>query len=299
MIYHKPVLLEKSVEGLNIKPEGIYVDLTFGGGGHSKEILKQLGQKGRLFAFDQDADAILNVPKDHRVIFIHSNFRFFRNFLRYYEIEKVDGIIADLGISSHQVDEWERGFTFMKNASLDMRMNKEDIKTASDILNDYPVEGLIRIFREYGDLNNARKLSEAIVKTRAGKRIRTSEDLKSSIAKHLPSHHHNKVLAKIFQALRIEVNDELDALKEMLRQTGSYLLKGGRLVVLTYHSAEDRIVKNYMKSGNTEGVIEKDFYGNFKSEFRLLNRSVIVPSEEEINTNSRARSAKLRIAEKL
>ncbi len=299
MTYHKPVLLEKSVDGLNIKPEGIYVDLTFGGGGHSKEILRRLEQRGRLFVFDQDADAILNVPEDPRVKFIHSNFRYFRNFLRYYEIEKTDGIIADLGISSHQVDEEERGFTFMKNASLDMRMNKEDIKKASDILNDYSVEDLIRIFREYGDLSNARKLSEAIIKTRTGKRLHTSEDLKLSVEKFLPRYQPNKILAKIFQALRIEVNDELEALKEMLMQTGSYLAPGGRLVVLTYHSAEDRIVKNYMKSGNTEGIIEKDFFGNFKSEFRLLNKSVIVPSEDEIYSNPRARSAKLRIAEKL
>jgi len=299
MIYHKPVLLEESINGLNIKPEGIFVDLTFGGGGHSSGILKALGKKGKLLAFDQDKDAIQNIQEDSRLIFINSNFRYLRNFLRYYEIEKVDGVLADLGISSHQIDTAERGFSFMKDADLDMRMNSGISVSAADVLNNYEEADLNRVFRQYGELNNASSLSRAIVKLRAKARIQSIKDFVDGIYPLLPRQKENRELAKIFQALRIEVNDEMSALKEILPQIADFLTPGGRMVFLTYHSLEDRLVKNFMKTGNLEGVLEKDFYGNIISPLRILNKNGTEPSEEEILANPRARSARLRIAEKL
>ncbi len=299
MIYHKPVLLEESINGLNIKPEGIFVDLTFGGGGHSSGILKALGKKGKLLAFDQDKDAIQNIQEDSRLIFINSNFRYLRNFLRYYEIEKVDGVLADLGISSHQIDTAERGFSFMKDADLDMRMNSGISVSAADVLNNYEEADLNRVFRQYGELNNASSLSRAIVKLRAKARIQSIKDFVDGIYPLLPRQKENRELAKIFQALRIEVNDEMSALKEILPQIADFLTPGGRMVFLTYHSLEDRLVKNFMKTGNLEGVLEKDFYGNVISPLRILNKNGTEPSEEEILANPRARSARLRIAEKL
>ncbi len=299
MAYHKPVLLSESIEGLNIKPKGIYVDLTFGGGGHSREVLRQLGNKGRLIAFDQDADAEKNLPDDKRVSFVMANFRYLRNFLRYHDIIQVDGILADLGISSHQIDKPERGFSFKTNTELDMRMSKLSAKTASTVLNEYDEGGLIRIFRTYGELKNARKIASTIVAARKSEVIQTTGDLDVALGNLVPKHNSSKFLAKLYQALRIEVNQELEALEEMLVQTKDALAPEGRLVVITYHSLEDRLVKNYMKSGNLEGDIEKDFYGKPLVPWKLINRSVIVPTEEELAKNNRARSAKLRIAEKL
>jgi 16S rRNA (cytosine1402-N4)-methyltransferase len=299
MTYHKPVLLEESVNGLNIKPEGIYIDLTFGGGGHSLRILERLGKKGKLLAFDQDLDAAANAPADPRFTFIHSNFRFLRNFLRYYSIDHVDGILADLGISSHQVDEKTRGFTFMHDAALDMRMNRDSSTTAADLLNDGEEGKLDRIFRDYGEIRGYHNLTRLIIKRRQEKAFSDTEDFISAITSFVPEYQRNKLLAKIFQALRIEVNDEMAALREMLIQAGESLNTGGRMVVLTYHSVEDRIVKVFLKTGNHEGKVEKDFYGNIARPYRLVNKNVIVPPDEEIKQNPRARSAKLRIAEKL
>ncbi len=299
MTYHKPVLLEESVNGLNIRPGGIYVDLTFGGGGHSLRILEKLDKKGRLYAFDQDIDARNNAPADSRFTFIHSNFRFLRNFLRFYNDEQVDGILADLGISSHQVDERERGFTFMQDTSLDMRMNQGAEMNAAGILNTRGQEDLERIFREYGELRESRKLAQIIVQRRQDRPFTGTEDFIGAVSPLVPEYRKNKELARIFQALRIEVNNEMGALKEVLEQSGSALIKGGRLVILTYHSLEDRIVKMFLKTGNTEGRVEKDFYGNISRPFRLISKNIIVPGEAEIKENPRARSAKLRIAEKL
>jgi 16S rRNA (cytosine1402-N4)-methyltransferase len=299
MIYHKPVLLEESINGLNIKPEGIFIDLTFGGGGHSSGILKKLGKNGKLLAFDQDLDARENLKEDSHLIFINSNFRYLRNFLRYYEIEKVDGVLADLGISSHQIDTAARGFSFMKEASLDMRMNPGALVSAADVLNTYDEQDLTRVFREYGELNNAHTLSRAIVKLRSKAAIQSISDFTESISQFLPRQKENRELARIFQALRIEVNDEMGALKEVLPQIESFLNPGGRMVFLTYHSLEDRLVKNFMKTGNLDGVLEKDFYGNIITPFKILNKNGTEPSEKEILDNPRARSARLRIAEKL
>lgn len=299
MIYHKPVLLEESIEGLNIKPEGIFADLTFGGGGHSSLILKKLGKKGRLLAFDHDADARQNIIHDSRLTFINTNFRYLRNFLRYFNIQKLDGVLADLGISSHQVDTAERGFSFMKDARLDMRMNQGILASAADILNHYEEKDLIRIFRNFGELPNAAAIAARIVRTRSMTLYSDIPEFIRSIQDLLPRQKENRELARIFQALRIEVNDELDALKELLPQLNDYLKPGGRMVFLTYHSLEDRIVKNFIKTGNTEGVLEKDFYGNRLVPFKILNGNGTEPGEKEIADNPRARSARLRIAERI
>jgi len=298
MGYHKPALLHESIDGLDIKPKGSYVDLTFGGGGHSLEVLKKLGKKGKLVVFDQDQDAFANVPDDKRLIFVGANFRYLKHYLRYHAIEKVDGILADLGISSHQIDQAERGFSFKSDAALDMRMDVRSKKTAAHLLNEAPREELVRIFKSYGELGNAYALSGAIQAAREERGIKTTGDLEGVLKRFIPGHQPSKFLAKVYQALRIEVNREMEALREMLVQTEACLKPGGRLVVITYHSIEDRIVKNYMRSGNLEGVIEKDFYGNVQSPWKLVNRSVITPSEEELRENNRARSAKLRIAER-
>ena len=291
-MYHVPVLLEESVSGLNIDPDGVYLDLTFGGGGHSREILKRL-KDGCLIGFDQDSDALANVPDDSRFIFVNHNFRYLRNFLRYCGYDEADGILADLGVSSHEFDEAGRGFSFRFDAELDMRMNQRSRLKATDILNTYSEENLIRIFRNYGEVDNVRRLVDLIVNARTGKMITRSEEFLQVIAPCVPKQKEKKYLAQVYQALRIEVNGELEAL-----EAERALRPGGRLVVITYHSLEDRIVKNFLKSGNFEGKVEKDFYGHVKRNFELVNRKVIVPSEEEIERNPRARSAKLRIAEK-
>ncbi|MEN8157747.1 MAG: 16S rRNA (cytosine(1402)-N(4))-methyltransferase RsmH [Bacteroidota bacterium] len=299
MGYHKPALLHESIEGLNIRPEGIYVDLTFGGGGHSLEVLKKLGKKGRLVAFDQDQDARANVPDDSRIIFVGANFRYLRNFLRYHAIEKVDGILADLGISSHQIDIPGRGFSFKSEAALDMRMDVRSKLTASSLLNEYPVNELARIFWTYGELGNGRALATAIGNARRQGELRTTGELEEALKRFIPRAKPSKFLAKVYQALRIEVNGEMESLGEMLLQTTGSLQDGGRLVVITYHSIEDRIVKNFMRSGNLEGELAKDFYGHPQTPWKLVNRSVITPSDEELEVNNRARSAKLRIAERV
>lgn len=296
--YHTPVLLEESIEGLNIQPEGIYLDLTYGGGGHSRAILERLS-KGILMGFDQDEDAVANMPVDERFILVHHNFRFLRNFVRYYGLELADGILADLGVSSHEFDDAERGFSFRFDAELDMRMNRKSRLRASDILNTYREEDLLTIFRNYGEVENAGRLVGAIIKKRQERPLITSGDLYAGIQSCIPKMKEKKYLAKVYQALRIEVNGELEALKEMLEQAKEVLKPGGRLVVITYHSLEDRIVKNFFKTGNAEGKIEKDpIYGHETKGFELINRKVILPSEEEIRQNPRARSAKLRIAAK-
>ena len=296
-MYHVPVLLEESVSGLNIDPDGVYLDLTFGGGGHSREILKRL-KDGCLIGFDQDSDALANVPDDSRFIFVNHNFRYLRNFLRYCGYDEADGILADLGVSSHEFDEAGRGFSFRFDAELDMRMNQRSRLKATDILNTYSEENLIRIFRNYGEVDNVRRLVDLIVNARTGKMITRSEEFLQVIAPCVPKQKEKKYLAQVYQALRIEVNGELEALEDMLKEAERALRPGGRLVVITYHSLEDRIVKNFLKSGNFEGKVEKDFYGHVKRNFEMVNRKVIVPSEEEIERNPRARSAKLRIAEK-
>ena len=296
-MYHVPVLLEESVSGLNIDPDGVYLDLTFGGGGHSREILKRL-KDGCLIGFDQDSDALANVPDVSRFIFVNHNFRYLRNFLRYCGYDEADGILADLGVSSHEFDEAGRGFSFRFDAELDMRMNQRSRLKATDILNTYSEENLIRIFRNYGEVDNVRRLVDLIVNARTGKMITRSEEFLQVIAPCVPKQKEKKYLAQVYQALRIEVNGELEALEDMLKEAERALRPGGRLVVITYHSLEDRIVKNFLKSGNFEGKVEKDFYGHVKRNFELVNRKVIVPSEEEIERNPRARSAKLRIAEK-
>ena len=297
MEYHIPVLLEESIDGLNIKPDGIYVDLTFGGGGHSREILKRL-KTGKLVSFDQDADAELNELRQDNFLFVQGNFKFFQNFLRYYKIENVDGILADLGVSSHHFDSAERGFSFRFDGNLDMRMDQNSKLTAEVIVNTYGSEELLAVFRELGEIKNAYKLVKIIVSHREKGKIKTISQFKEVIKEVIPKHAEHKYLAKVFQALRIKVNDEISVLKEMLLQTGKVLQPGGRLVVITYHSLEDRLVKNYIKAGRFDGEIEKDFYGNMITPFKSVNRKVIVPGVEEIERNNRARSAKLRIAEK-
>ncbi|MDF1574985.1 MAG: 16S rRNA (cytosine(1402)-N(4))-methyltransferase RsmH [Bacteroidales bacterium] len=298
MGYHKPALLHESIDGLYIKPKGTYVDLTFGGGGHSLEVLKKLGKNGKLVVFDQDQDALANVPDDKRLIFVGANFRYLKHFLRYHAIEKVDGILADLGISSFQIDQPGRGFSFKSDTALDMRMDVRNRRTASQLLNEAPREELVRIFKSFGELGNASAISGAIEESRMQGAIETTVDLEEVLRRFIPRQHPSKFLARVYQALRIEVNREMEALREMLIQTAACMNTGGRLVVITYHSIEDRVVKNYMRSGNLEGEIEKDFYGNIQSPWKLVNRSVITPSEEEIKENNRARSAKLRIAER-
>ena len=298
MGYHKPVLLHESINGLKINPKGCYVDLTFGGGGHSREVLKKLGKNGRLVVFDQDQDASANVPEDKRLIFVGANFRYLKHFLRYHAIEKVDGILADLGISSHQIDQPERGFSFKADTVLDMRMDVRSRRSASQVLNESSREELVSIFRSYGELGNAGAIASAIVNVRQNRSIETTGDLEGALKRFIPRHQPSKFLARVYQALRIEVNREMESLGEMLQQTAGCLKKGGRLVVISYHSVEDRLVKNFMRSGNLEGKIEKDFYGNVETPWKLINKNVITPSEEEIRENNRARSAKLRIAER-
>lgn len=299
MRYHIPVLAIESIEELNITPGGVYVDLTFGGGGHSRAILSKLNKKGRLLAFDQDMDAEVNSINDPRFTFIHSNFRFMKNFLKYYRIEKVNGIMADLGISSYQVDNPSRGFTYMADTNLDMRMNKDSGMTASDVLNTYSESELCRVFKEYGEVNNYKKLTNLILNMRSSNTIVKTNEFISGISTFLPPKNSYNMLAKIFQALRIEVNDEIGALKEMLLQLPEHLVTGGRVIILTYHSLEDRLVKNFFKSGNFQGILDKDFYGNVITPLRPLYSKVITPSREEVMENKRSRSAKLRIAEKL
>lgn len=295
--YHIPALLTETLKGLNIRKDGIYVDVTFGGGGHSSEILKALSG-GRLYAFDQDEDAVANILNDPRFFFVRHNFRYLRNFMRYYGVGQVDGILADLGVSSHDFDVAERGFSFRFAGDLDMRMNRNSIKTAASIVNEYPEEALVRIFREYGEIDQARQLVRLLIKAREQESIRTTGQFKDIIAGIVPQKNEAKFLAKVFQALRIETNRELEALKDFLVQGTRLLKPGGRLVVITYHSLEDRLVKNFIKTGNFDGKPEKDFYGNMITPLNPVNRKVIVPTEEEIARNPRSRSAKLRIAEK-
>ena len=297
--YHLPVLLQQSVDGLNISAGGIYVDVTFGGGGHSKEILRRLDKHGRLFGFDQDADAEQNIVDDKRFTFVRSNFRYLKNFLRYYGVEQIDGLLADLGVSSHHFDQGERGFSFRADGPLDMRMNKRAGMTAADVVNNYAEEKLANLFYLYGELKNSRKLANLICKARAQQEINTISVFLEVVKPLLGKEREKKELAKVFQALRIEVNQEMEALKEMLQVATEVLKPGGRLVVITYHSLEDRMVKNLMRTGNIEGKVDKDFFGNVNAPFALVTNKVIVPTDEEINRNPRSRSAKLRIAEKI
>ena len=297
--YHVPVLLHESIDGLAIKSGGIYVDVTFGGGGHSKEILRRLDEKAHLYSFDQDPDAEKNIVNDDRFTFVRSNFRYLKNWMRYYGVDHIDGLLADLGVSSHHFDDETRGFSFRFDAPLDMRMNKRAGATAADILNTYDEEQLADIFYIYGELKNARKIASIIAKTRNEKKIETTGDLMSATEKLFQREREKKEIAKMFQALRIEVNHEMDTLKEMLNGAKELLGEGGRLSVITYHSLEDRIVKNMMKAGNVEGKIKQDFFGRIEAPFRLINNKVIVPSDEEQQQNPRSRSAKLRIAEKI
>lgn len=298
VIYHLPALLTESIAGLNLRPGGIYVDVTFGSGGHSRAILDQL-TSGRLIAFDQDTDAAANAISDERFTLLNQNFRYLKNNLRYLGISAIDGLIADLGVSFHQFDEQERGFSFRSDAALDMRMNRQATVKASDILRTYDEERLAAVFYKYGELTNSRKLAAAIVRARSTKEVKTVSDLTSALTGLVPPWEENKFYARLFQSLRIEVNHEMDALTEMLTQALQMLKPGGRLAVITYHSLEDRIVKNFFRSGNFEGESDKDFYGNVTTPFRIVNRKVIVPAEDEIAANSRARSARLRIAEKI
>lgn len=299
MTYHVPVLLKESVDGLAINPDGVYVDVTFGGGGHSREILRRLGDKGHLFSFDQDADAENNIVDDPRLTFVHSNFRWLSNWMRYYGVERIDGLLADLGVSSHHFDDAERGFSFRYDAPLDMRMNREGGKTAADIVNNDTEEHLADIFYLYGELRRARQIAAAIVKARARKQILTTQDFLQVVDSLFRREKEKKDMARLFQALRIEVNHEMQALSEMLTSATRLLAKGGRLSVITYHSLEDRMVKNIMKSGNVNGKVEEDpVYGRKASPYDLVNNKVIVPTDEEVEKNPRSRSAKLRIAEK-
>lgn len=315
--YHVPVLLKESVNGLHIKPNGIYVDVTFGGGGHSREILSRLGADGHLFSFDQDADAENNIFEDRgdakdcsneqkgkrfvddsRFTFIRSNFRFLKNWMQYYGIEQIDGLLGDLGVSSHHFDDESRGFSFRFDAPLDMRMNKRAGKTAADIVNEYDEELLANLFYIYGELKNSRRIASALTNARRQKPIATTSDFISAVEPLFKREREKKDMAKLFQALRIEVNHEMTALKEMLMAATDVMKPGGRLSIITYHSLEDRIVKNIMKTGNIEGKVEQDFFGHIDSPYKLINNKVIVPSEEEQSQNPRSRSAKLRIAER-
>lgn len=296
--YHVPVLLNESVEGMNLQPGGIYVDVTFGGGGHSKEILQRMDEDSHLYSFDQDEDAEKNIVDDNRFTFVRSNFRYLYNFLRYYEVEQVDAVLADLGVSSHHFDDSERGFSFRFDGKLDMRMNKRSGMTAADVVNTYDEERLANIFYLYGELKNSRKLASVIVKARNNQPIVTIGDFLDLVKPLFGREREKKELAKVFQALRIEVNQEMEALKEMLQAATEMLKPGGRLVVITYHSLEDRMVKNMMKTGNIEGKSTQDFFGNVQTPFKLINNKVIVASDDEVSRNPRSRSAKLRIAEK-
>ena len=307
--YHVPVLLKESVDGLNIQPGGVYVDVTFGGGGHSSEILSRLDEQAHLYSFDQDADAEQNVMRsevgaerrfvdDSRFTFVRSNFRYLKNWMRYYGVESINGLLADLGVSSHHFDDESRGFSFRFDAQLDMRMNKRAGKTAADIVNDYDAEALANVFYLYGELKQSRRIAAALCTMRARKRIVTTQDFLQAVEPIFRREREKKDMAKLFQALRIEVNHEMDALKEMLQSATTLLKPGGRLSVVTYHSLEDRIVKNVMKTGNAEGKRVQDFYGRVETPFNIVNNKVIVPSEDEQRENPRSRSAKLRIAEK-
>lgn len=297
MEYHNPVLLKETVKGLNIKADGIYVDVTFGGGGHSREILKFLGPNGRLIAFDQDKDALLNTIDDTRFLLINENFRHIKRFLRFHGIKSVDGILADFGVSSHQFDEADRGFSIRFDAQLDMRMNQQDVLSAHSLVNTYEEEDLKRVFWQYGELRTAPVLARTIVEARQHKSIETTFELKSVLKKHLPNGRENKILAQIYQAIRIEVNQEMEVLKEFLLQTPELLNEGGRLSVISYHSLEDRLVKRFIRNGLFEGEPERDVFGNFEVPLKKSG-GLIVPNAEEIKLNNRARSAKLRIAEK-
>ncbi len=294
--YHNPVLAQESIDALKIKKDGIYVDATFGGGGHSKLILNVLGAEGKLHGFDQDADALRNVPDDERFTLNHHNFRFLKRFMRYHGIEKVDGILADLGVSSHQFNEAERGFSYRFDADLDMRMNQRQAKNAADILNEYEAEDLQNVFSRYGEIRNSRTLAEAIVENRKFKKIKTINDFLELLGP-LVRGKRNQYLAQVFQALRIEVNDEVGVLEDFLQQARDILAPGGRLVVISYHSLEDRLVKNLLKTGNLAGEVIKDDFGRIERPFKAITRKPIVPSEEEIAENSRARSAKMRVGE--
>ena len=296
--YHVPVLLNESIEGMNLQPGGIYVDVTFGGGGHSKEILRRMDNDSHLYSFDQDEDAEKNIVNDARFTFVRSNFRYLYNFLRYYEVEQVDAVLADLGVSSHHFDDSERGFSFRFDGKLDMRMNKRSGITAADVVNTYDEARLANIFYLYGELKNSRKLGSVIVKARNNQPIVTIGEFLDIVKPLFGREREKKELAKVFQALRIEVNQEMEALKEMLLSATEMLKPGGRLVVITYHSLEDRMVKNMMKTGNIEGKSTQDFFGNVPTPFKLINNKVIVASDDEVTRNPRSRSAKLRIAEK-
>lgn len=296
--YHIPVLMKDSVDGLNIGSAGIYVDVTFGGGGHSREILSRLDADGHLYSFDQDADAEKNIINDNRLTFVRSNFRYLKNWMRYYGVDHIDGLLADLGVSSHHFDDESRGFSFRFDAPLDMRMNKRDGTTAAEVVNTYDEERLADIFYLYGELKNSRKIAAALVKARAAHKIETTQDFIGAVESLFRREREKKDMAKLFQALRIEVNNEMTALKEMLRSATELLRPGGRLSVITYHSLEDRIVKNVMKTGNAEGKMKQDFFGRIETPFTLINNKVITPDDEELTNNPRSRSAKLRIAEK-
>ena len=297
MEYHNPVLLKETVDGLNIKPDGIYVDVTFGGGGHSKEILKRLGPNGKLFGFDQDEDALANTLPDERFVLIPENFRYIKRFLRFHGVKNVDGILADLGVSSHQFDVPERGFSTRFDAELDMRMSKKNDLSAFKVVNEYDEVNLKRVFLDYGELKAAPAIARTIVEAREKKTISTTDELKIVLSKYLPEQFKNKILAQIYQAIRIEVNQEMDVLKEFLEQSLEILKPEGRLSVISYHSLEDRLVKRFIKNGMFEGEPERDFFGNFSVPFKSVEK-LIVPSEAEIKVNNRARSAKLRVAEK-
>lgn len=297
-MYHIPVLLNESVEGLNIKPDGVYVDVTFGGGGHSRRIMECLGENGRLYAFDQDEDAAKNVIDDSRFTFIQQNFRYMKNFIQLYCGGKVDGILADLGVSSYQFDTPEKGFSIRFNGRLDMRMNQNASVDAASVVNTYDVSSLASVLSRYGELRNAMAIADAITMARETKPIETTDELKEAVSRFLVRGSENKILAQIFQALRIEVNEEMKVLEMFLGQCAEVLNPGGRLVILSYHSLEDRLVKNFMKTGNAEGNLEKDFFGNQLTPYKLITNKPIVPSDEEIQYNNRARSAKLRVAER-
>ncbi len=298
MDYHNPVLLKETVDGLNINPDGIYVDVTFGGGGHSREMISRLGVNGKLIAFDQDVDALHNAIVDDRFLLINENFRFIKRFLRFHGIKQVDGILADLGVSSHQFDVAERGFSTRFEAELDMRMNQKGELSAYHVINEYDEQTIARVLFQYGELKNARAMANVIVMARKDKEIKNSEQLKQVLAKFLPAHKSNKILAQIYQAIRIEVNQEMDVLKEFLEQSLEILKPGGRLSVISYHSLEDRLVKRFFRNGLFEGEPERDFFGNFEVPFKMVEK-LIVPTEAEIAINNRARSAKLRVAEKI
>ena len=298
MDYHNPVLLKETVDGLNIHPDGIYVDVTFGGGGHSREMMSRLGVNGKLVAFDQDLDALNNAIEDDRFVLINENFRFIKRFLRFHGIKQVDGILADLGVSSHQFDVAERGFSTRFDSELDMRMNQKGELSAYHVINKYEEQDIARVLFQYGELKNARGMANVIVLARKDKDIKNSEQLKQVLTKFLPAHKSNKILAQIYQAIRIEVNQEMDVLKEFLEQSLEILKPGGRLSVISYHSLEDRLVKRFFRNGLFEGEPERDFFGNFEVPFKIIEK-LIVPTAAEISMNNRARSAKLRVAEKI